>query len=92
MEEIKMCCKYIFKGNINELQSQISTAVNRFNEEHPDQYTTLQASVNGNQLKIGLERSGHSNGFWYKATLLNLPGGTLIEGKITEENPPKWYE
>jgi hypothetical protein len=84
--------KYIYNGSIEELKSVLNDSVQRFNIDNPEKYTQLQVFIKNDKLEVGLERSGHSNGYWYIAIMEEINNQTIIEGSIVEEPPMKWHE
>ncbi|MBU1092978.1 MAG: hypothetical protein KKH01_00800 [Firmicutes bacterium] len=84
--------KYIYNGSIEELKSVLNDSVQRFNIDNPEKYTQMQVYIKNDKLEVGLERSGHDNGYWFNAIMLEMNNQIVIEGSIIEEKPTKWYE
>ena len=81
----------------DELLAQLSQTINAYNDNHTDWLLLRVPARSRNRFQIGLQRAGHSGGYWYCGTIHEAESGCQITGNIVrnpDENdveflPPK---
>ena len=86
--------KYIYEGSLGSFKEQYEKARDSYNKDHPNKYFELQAFVKGNNIEIGVERSGHSGGYWFESPMLESNNQLILEGEIKPEGKTKlrWFD
>ena len=81
----------------DEFLSQLPQAIDAYNDNCTDYPILCIPAMRHNRFRIGLQRAGHSGGYWYCGTIHEAESGCQITGNIVrnpDENdveflPPK---
>ena len=69
---------FIFSGT----KEEFAAVLNKYRESEKFRKDGFLIERNGDEFRFGIERGGHTGGFWYIPTITEADGKTVFSGKI----------
>ena len=69
---------FIFPGT----KEEFTAVLNKYRESEGFRKDGFLIETNGDEFRFGIERGGHTGGFWYIPTITEIDGKTVFSGKI----------
>ncbi len=83
MKGISMEKEIIYHSTLSseQIKTVLADQITKYNKTHNAGF--ILDPFEKDNICIGIERGGHSGGYWYKAEVVDTPNGSDIIGKIT---------